>query len=93
MTLKRMICSLNFFIPKCRHAMLSEVFRLAFHKPLGVDESQVADVGLLSRDQLRENQQFRLRIEHHRRGMDFHLLARIKLKKKYFKFIFFAKAT
>ena len=60
--------------------MLPEILRLGLEKPLGVDEGEVADVGLLRGDQLGEDDELGLRLEHDRGRVDLHLLPGVDLE-------------
>lgn len=62
--------------------MLPEVLRLALEQPRSVDQRQVPDVGLLRGDELGEDHQLRLRLEHHGRRVDAGLLPGVQLPKK-----------
>ena len=60
--------------------MLPKVFRLAVQEPPGVDEGEVPNVGLLRGDQLGEDDQLRLGLEHHRGRVDLGSLLGVQLK-------------
>ena len=60
--------------------MLPKVFRLAVQEPPGVDEGEVPNVGLLRGDQLGEDDELGLRLEHDRGRVDLHLLPGVDLE-------------
>ena len=60
--------------------MLPEILRLGLEEPLGVDEGEVADVGLLRGDQLGEDDELGFRLEHYRGRVDLHLLPGVDLE-------------
>lgn len=62
--------------------VLPEVFRLGISEPPGVCQAEVSDVRLLGRDQLGEDHQLWLGLEHHWGGVDLDMLSGVQLEIK-----------